>query len=215
MWQGKCVVLALGGCGVKTGRETRRGGQWRCWGCVRISGFFLGTLVLHVQWQTLNQDQVRIVGVPRGKCYQGSSFGWWDGLVSSHVSSLEMKHICKTQEIENKSLRDSELGVDGPVELQLWRHKNSWGRWLWLRTHSSRTAICLEVGESFQKRHWSGVGCEKSGLYSLSSGSGRGIQKIPGKSIRRLQLRSRIPPESQLALNIGDAGLPFESVFLI
>lgn len=132
MWQGKCVVLALGGCGVRTGRETRRGGQWRCWGCVRISGFFLGTVVLHVRWQTLNQDQVGIVGVPRGKCYQGSSFGWWDGLVSSHVSSLEMKHICKTQEIENKSLRDSELGVDGSVELQLRRHKNSWGGMTWV-----------------------------------------------------------------------------------
>lgn len=84
-----------------------------------------------------------------------------------------------------------------------------------MQTHSSRTAICLEVGESFQKRLKSGVGCEKSGLYPPSSGSGRGIQKIPGKSIRRLQLRWRIPPESQLALNIGDAGLPFQSVFLI
>lgn len=122
---GKCVVLALGGCGVRTGREKRGGCQGRCWGCMRISDFSLGTVYPHAQWQTLNQKKAGIIGEPRGKCYQESSLCTWDRLVSSSVSSLEMKHICKTQEIYNKSLRNSKLGVDWSVELQLWRPKNA------------------------------------------------------------------------------------------
>lgn len=110
-------------------------------------------------------------------------------------------------------MRNSKLGVDWSVELQLWRHKNGWGGWLRLWTYNSRTAIYLEVGEIFQKGPYSGVGCGEPGLYPSISGSGRGIQKRPGKSISRLQMRWRNPSESQLSLNIGDAGMPFSLFF--
>ena len=71
------------------------------------------------------------------------------------------------------------------------------------------------VGENLQKGTYGGVGRDEPGLYSPISVSTRGIWKIPGESIMRLQTGTRGLHQIHIFHETFRALEGSESVFLI